>query len=196
MPGQSRRGRLFVLSGPSGVGKDTVLAELLRIRPELGRPPAFTTRGQRPGEVAGRDYWFVDEETFAAMARGGQFLETALVHGHRYGTPREAVEELLGSGRDVVLKPDVQGAAQLRDAGLEATFIFLAPPDPGVLVERLRRRGTESPEEISMRLRDQPRELAAAASFDHRVVNDEVERAAREIADLVAGVRPGVTEPS
>jgi guanylate kinase len=184
------RGRLIVLSGPSGVGKDTVIVELLRLHPKLCRPAAFTTRARRPGEEDGRDYSFVDPQTFAAMKADQQFLETAVVHGHDYGTSRARVSGLLGRDEDVLLKIDVQGAAKLRDAGVDALFVFLAPPSREVLLERLHGRETESPEELAIRTRDQEHELAEARWYDHRVVNDDVGRAAREIAGLLAEVPP------
>ncbi len=186
-------GRLFVLSGPSGVGKDTVIRELVRLRPQLRRPPAFTTRLPRPGEVPDRDYSFVDPDTFAAMEAKGRFLETALVHGQRYGTSRERVETERARGRDVLLKLDVQGAAQLRDLGGDAIFIFLAPPSREALLARLQGRETEGPEELAVRTADADRELDEARWYQHRVVNDEVARAAAAVAEIVseAGAGPG-----
>lgn len=179
-----------MLSGPSGVGKDTVIAELMRLRPSLRRPAAYTTRGARAGEIDGRDYSFVSAGTFRTMEADHQFLETASVHGNRYGTSRARVEELLALGHDVLLKLDVQGAAQLREAGTEAVFVFLAPPSREVLLERLQQRETESPEELDRRTRDADRELAEAVWYHHRVVNDEVGRAARELSALME-VAPG-----
>ncbi len=180
-----RPGRLIILSGPSGVGKDTVIRRLLEIAPELRRPVAFTTRAPRPGEVDGRDYSFVGEPEFLAMRDAGQFLETAVVHGNRYGTARARVDELRRQGQDVLLKIDVQGAAQLRQQGLDGCFIFLAPPSPDVLRACLRRRQTESPEELAVRTHDAETEMAEAANYHHVVVNDQVERAAAEIAQIV-----------
>lgn len=184
-PAGQRPGRLIILSGPSGVGKDTVIRRLLEIAPELRRPVAFTTRAPRPGEVDGRDYSFVGEPEFLAMRDAGQFLETAVVHGNRYGTARARVDELRRQGQDVLLKIDVQGAAQLRKQGLDGCFIFLAPPSPDVLRARLRRRQTESPEELAVRTHDAETEMAEAANYHHVVVNDQVERAAAEIAQIV-----------
>lgn len=188
MSRNSGRGRLIVLSGPSGVGKDTVIQELLRLRPSLQRPAAYSTRVPRPGEVDGRDYSFVDQATFTAMAAADQFLETASVHGNRYGTARARVEELLVGGQDVLLKLDVQGAAQLRDAGADATFVFLTPPSREILIERLHRRETESEQELAVRSQDADRELAEARWYHHVVVNDEVARAARQVATILAGM--------
>jgi guanylate kinase len=185
----SGAGRIIVLSGPSAVGKDTVIQELLALSPALKRPPAYTTRLPRPGEVDGRDYSFVSPATFRTMEAAHQFLETASVHGNRYGTSRALVEELLGQGQDVLLKLDVQGAAQLRDEGVDATFVFLEPPSREALLERLLGRETESPDELAIRIRDADRELAEASWYHHRVVNDDVGRAAREVSAIV-GVAP------
>ncbi|MGA8206565.1 MAG: guanylate kinase [Candidatus Dormiibacterota bacterium] len=182
----SKKGRIVVLSGPSAVGKDTVIEELLKLSPCLRRPPGYTTRPPRPGEIDGRDYTFVTPQAFSAMERDNAFLETASVHGNRYGTAKARVDELLAQGWDVLLKPDVQGAALLRDSGTDAIFVFLEPPSREALVERQIGRGTESPEELAVRARDADRELAEAGWYHHRVVNDEVARAAREVADILA----------
>ncbi|HEY6538785.1 MAG TPA: guanylate kinase [Candidatus Dormibacteraeota bacterium] len=181
------KGRLVVLSGPSGVGKDTVLEQLVRDKPSWQRVGGYTTRPRRPGELDGREYSFVDIATFQEMEAGKQFLETALVHGNHYGTSRTQVEQLLAQGQDVLLKLDVQGARQLREAGVEAVFIFLAPPSREVLLERLRRRETESADELARRSADADRELAEAHWYHHVVVNDDVARAASEVAAILEG---------
>ncbi len=179
------RGRLVVLSGPSGVGKDTVIQAVRRRLPDLQRPVAYTTRAPRPGERDGLEYSFVTPEEFARLREKGEFLETATVHGNLYGTSRRRVEALRESGRDVLVKIDVQGAAQLLADQPEATFIFLAPPSREVLLARLRERATESPTELARRTEDADRELAQAGWYHHLVVNDEVERAAREVVQLL-----------
>ncbi len=184
-----RAGRLIVLSGPSGVGKDTVLHTMFDLDPQLRYSVSYTTRPARPGEVDGVSYSFVDEPTFRAMAERGEFLEWAVVHGNLYGTSLARVREALDRGEDVVLKIDVQGAAQLRGRVPEAVFIFLLPPSIDALRERLRARESEDPESLAVREADAQRELAAAEQYDHRVVNDQVERAAREILDIVAASR-------
>ncbi|MFZ0995136.1 MAG: guanylate kinase [Candidatus Dormiibacterota bacterium] len=185
MTRDSGKGRIVVLSGPSAVGKDTVIEEVLKLAPSLKRPPGYTTRLPRPGEVDGRDYTFVSPETFTAMAAGHQFLETAKVHGNCYGTAKARVDELLAQGWDVLLKPDVQGAALLRDSGIDAIFVFLEPPSREALIERQIRRGTESPEQLAIRSKDADRELAEANWYHHRVVNDDVARAAAEVAAIL-----------
>lgn len=191
----SARGRLVVLSGPSGVGKDTVLQTLFALDPSLRYSVSYTTRPPRPGEVDGLSYSFVDQATFRAMVDRGEFLEWANVHGNLYGTSLRRVGEHLERGEDVVLKIDVQGAAQLRGrVGGEAIFIFLLPPSIEELRERLRSRDSESHESLAQRDADAVRELAEAEGYDHRVVNDQVERAAREILDIVAASRDGNAE--
>jgi guanylate kinase len=183
------RGRLIVLSGPSGVGKDTVLHLLFDLDPQLRYSVSYTTRPPRPGEVDGVSYSFVDEPTFLRMVDAGEFLEWARVHGNLYGTSLRRVREHLERGEDIVLKIDVQGAAQLRGRVPEAIFIFLLPPSIDELRERLRSRESETGESLAQRDADAVRELAEAERYDHRVVNDQVERAAREILELVAASR-------
>ena len=183
------RGRLIVISGPSGVGKDTVLHELFVLDPHLRYSVSYTTRAPRPGEVDGVSYTFVDEATFTAMADRGEFLEWARVHGNLYGTSLARVRESLARGEDIVLKIDVQGAEQQRGRVPEAVFIFLLPPSLEELRERLRARESEDADSLAVREADAVRELAEAERYDHRVVNDEVERAVREILDIVAASR-------
>lgn len=185
-PGRRRRGHLIVISGPSGVGKDTVLRKVFELDPRLRYSVSYTTREPRSGEVDGVSYTFVDEPGFAAMRERGEFLETAVVHGRHYGTSRRRVREALERGEDIVLKIDVQGAAQLRGRVDDAVFIFLLPPSVEVLRERLRGRGTDDEASVRRRQEDAVRELADAERYDHRVVNADVERAAREILSIVA----------
>lgn len=145
-----------------------------------------TTRPPRPGEVEGIHYLFVSDERFDAMARSGDLLESAVVHGrHRYGTPRGPVEERLARGEPVLLEIDLQGARQVRAAMPDARFVFLAPPSWDELVSRLVGRGTESEEERERRLATARLELAAASEFDHVVVNDDVQRATDELARIM-----------
>lgn len=185
------QGRLIVLSGPSGVGKDTVLRTLFELDPHLRYSVSYTTRPPRPGEVDGVSYSFVDVPGFEAMIERGELLEWARVHGNLYGTSLRRVRDHLERGEDVVLKIDVQGAAQLRGRVPEAIFIFLLPPSLEELRERLRARESESDESLAQRDADAVRELAEAGRYDHQVVNDQVERAAREILDIVAASRDG-----
>jgi len=179
------RSRLLVLAGPTAVGKGTVAAAVKENHPEILLSVSATTRPARPGEVDGEHYYFVDDAAFDRMVAGGELLEHATVHNkYRYGTPRMPIERALAQGRTVLLEIDLQGARQVRDADPAATLIFLLPPSWDELVNRLVGRGTEDAEERARRLRTAKGELAAQAEFDYRVVNDEVTRAAAEVAAL------------
>ena len=180
-------GKVFVITGPSGVGKGTLIEQLLERVSELELSISATTREPRPGEVEGRDYHFLSPEEFRKRIEGGDFLEHASYSGNHYGTLREEVERRLAEGRSVVLEIEVQGARQVRDAMPEAVLIFIAPPDEAVLRQRLEGRGTDSPEAIEQRLRTAEVELAARSEFPHVVVNDEVQNAASELERLVRG---------
>lgn len=185
------RGRLLVLSGPSGVGKSSVVAQLRSQRPDLVFSVSATTRSPRAGELDGVHYRFVDHAGFESMIARGQLLEWAEFAGHLYGTPAEPVEEALAAGSDVLLEIELQGARQVRDSAPSAIRVFLAPPSWEVLVERLQGRRTESPEVIERRLATARVELAAEAEFDHTVVNASVEEAAEAILALLDAARDG-----
>ena len=185
-------GRLFVITGPSGVGKGTLIHRLLERMPELELSVSATTRPPRPGERDRVDYHFKSEEEFDRMIREGRLLEHATYSGKRYGTPRSEVEPRLAAGRSVVLEIEVQGARQVREAMPEAVQVFIAPPSPGALRERLEGRGTDPPEAISRRLAAAEEELAARTEFGHVIVNDDLDRATDELVALVSGlVRAG-----
>ncbi|MCE3265391.1 MAG: guanylate kinase [Solirubrobacterales bacterium] len=181
----SDRGKVFVITGPSGVGKGTLIKRLLAAVPELELSVSATTRDPRAGEQDGRDYHFLTEDEFQRRVDGDHFLEFATYSGNRYGTLRSAVIKRLDQGRSVVLEIEVQGASQVRQAMPEAIQIFIAPPDPGVLRERLVTRATDSEEEIEKRLRRAEVELEAQVDFPHVVVNDDVQEAAAELEKLV-----------
>jgi guanylate kinase len=180
-------GKVFVITGPSGVGKGTLIEQLLGRVPELELSISATTREPRPGEADGREYHFLPPEEFRRRIESGDFLEHASYSGNHYGTLRDEVERRLAEGRSVVLEIEVQGARQVRDAMPEAVQIFIAPPDEAVLRDRLEGRGTDSPEDIEQRLRTAEVELAARSEFPHVVVNDEVQKAAAELERLVRG---------
>lgn len=178
--------RLTVLAGPTAVGKGTVVQALRARHPDLAVSVSATTRAPRPGEVDGVHYHFVTDARFDELVRDGRMLEWALVHGaHRYGTPRGPVEEKLARGIPVLLEIDLAGARQVRAAMPGAQLVFLAPPSWEDLEHRLVGRGTEGPEERARRLRTARTELAAEGEFDHIIVNDDVERAAAELAHLM-----------
>jgi guanylate kinase len=179
-------GKVFVITGPSGVGKGTLIERLLERIPELELSISATTREPRPGELDGRDYHFLSPEEFRRRLEKGDFLEHASYSGNYYGTLRDEVQSRVARCRSVVLEIEVQGARQVRDSmGDEAVLIFIAPPDEAVLRERLEARGTDSPEAIEQRLRTAEVELAARSEFPLEVVNDEVQKAASELERLV-----------
>ncbi len=180
-------GKVLVITGPSGVGKGTLIEQLLERVPELELSVSATTREPRQGEVDGRDYHFLTPEEFDRRVEAGDFLEHATYSGNRYGTLRQEVERRLAEGRSVVLEIEVQGARQVRAAMPEAVLIFIAPPDPASLRKRLEGRGTDSAEAIERRLRTAEIELEAQAEFPHVIVNDEVQKSASDLEALVRG---------
>lgn len=183
------RARLTVLSGPSGVGKGTVVAEVRRLFPHVWVSVSCTTRTPRPGESDGVQYHFVSDAQFDELIATSQLLEWATFAGNRYGTPRKPVEQHLAAGRPTVLEIELQGARQIRESMPEAQFVLLAPPSMAELRGRLMGRRTEGLPDLEARLARAEIELAAADEFDEVIVNDDVERAAGELVKLIeAGV--------
>jgi guanylate kinase len=185
------RGNLFILSGPAGAGKGTLRKILFREIPELSFSVSCTTRPPRHGEMDGRDYHFVSADDFREMINRGEFLEWADVHGNYYGTKRLDVESDLKSGRDVLLEIDVQGSRQVKSKMPEAIRVFITAGSLDELEWRLEERGSESPSQMDVRLRNAATEMRHAAEYDHIIVNDAVERSSRELINLVKGYRNG-----
>ena len=181
----AEKGTLLVLSGPSGVGKSTVLRRMMDGRDDMAFSVSATTRAPRPGEEEGKDYFFVTRERFDEMVERGELLEHAEFVGNCYGTPRSQVEQRLEAGITVVLDIEVQGAAQVKALMPEALTVFLAPPSLEALEQRLRGRGTETEEKIRSRLETARRELLLAPTYDFTVVNDDADRAASELAEIL-----------
>ena len=178
--------KVFVVTGPSGAGKGTLIRELVARRPDLEVAVSATTRARRPDEVDGRDYYFLSEDDFVERVREGEFLEHVVyVSGHRYGTLQSEVERILGSGRSCILELETEGARGVRDARPESTTIFVDTPSFAELERRLRERATESGGEIDERLELARQQREEAGDFEYKVVNDNVERALRELEDIV-----------
>lgn len=177
--------RLFVISGPSGAGKGTLLAELRKQRPDLGLTVSATTRSPRPGEVDGTSYYFLSDEEFRSRIAAGEFVEWAEVHGHLYGTLVSEVKRLLAKGHSLVLEIDVRGALNVRKVYPDAVLIFIEPPSLQALEERLRGRGTEDEASIELRLKNARHEMELADQYDARIVNDTVDRAAQELGSVM-----------
>lgn len=180
-----RKGNLFIVSGPSGAGKGTLVKGLASRVPDLWVSVSVTTRPPRPGEVEGVHYFFIADEEFDRLAETGGLLEHAEVHGNRYGTPRAAVEEKVRDGRQVILEIDPQGAFQVRDLMPESVLLFIQPPSMDELIRRLRGRGSETDEQVAVRMRTAKRELELVGKYDHVVINDDVSRAADELARII-----------
>ena len=182
---------IVVISGPSGVGKDTVIALMRRRMPECRFAVTATTRERRDDEVDGEHYFFYSEAGFRRMIADGELMEWAEVYGKLYGVPRRQIAEALESGVDVIVKTDVQGAATIKRIEPRALLVFLAPPDMDALPARLRRRRTESPDDFAVRIRTAAAEMLAAADFDRVVVNhdDRVDETVEEVRAIIAAER-------
>ena len=183
------RGTLFVVSSPSGGGKGTIIRHVLEDVGNLSYSVSYTTRAPRQGEIDGREYFFVSRETFEEMVAAGEFLEWACVHGNLYGTAKNQIIEDTAAGADIILEVDVQGAASVRRLLMDSVSIFILPPSYDVLRQRLITRGTDSPEELELRLRNAPEELKQYSAFDYVIINDEIDRAVGQLASIIYAER-------
>ena len=179
------KGRLFVITAPSGAGKTSLIEALLRDDPSLKISTSYTTRPPRPGEKNGVDYHFVDEPTFLAMRSRGEFLESAEVHGYRYGTAKKVIDQALKQGDDLILEIDWQGAAQVRSLYPDCVGIFIVPPSLEELERRMRARGQDSDAVIRRRLENAREELKHRDEFKYAIINKDFETARRELASII-----------
>ena len=179
-------GRLVILSGPSGVGKDTVINEWVRLNPRVERVVAYTTRSPRVGEIPDVDYHFVSRDEFLKKAEAGDFLEYKLVYDNYYATPLKDMEAMLAAGKIAILKIDVQGALSAMQLRPDAMSVFILPPSEEELRRRIVERGSDEPEVVRKRLDQALSEIAQSDQYRHRIVNDSVENAVRQLEALVA----------
>ena len=182
-------GNLYIVSAPSGAGKTSLVAKLLENDTRIRKSVSYTTRSPRPGEKDGQHYHFVTPETFEKMAQAGDFLESATVHGNRYGTSRRWVEEQLAGDTDIVLEIDWQGAAQVRGLMPAAISIFILPPSFEALLQRLNSRAQDAPEVIATRLANAREEISHVDDFDYVIINSEFKVAVAELQDIVRAER-------
>jgi guanylate kinase len=179
-----KNGQLFVISAPSGAGKTTLIQQVMVRFPQVSYSVSHTTRPPRPGEIDGKDYFFVTEQTFTRMIQAGEWLEWARVHAHYYGTSRPFVEKQLAAGSSLLLDIDVQGARQIMDAGLDPVTIFILPPSIEELRQRLEKRGTDSAQTIALRLENAKKEIALTHLYQYVVKNDDLTTAADQLCAI------------
>ena len=179
------KGKLFVITAPSGAGKSSLIDALLRDDPSVKLSISYTTRAPRPGEQNGREYHFVDDAAFLAMRSSGEFLESAEVHGYRYGTSKNVIREALERGQDLILEIDWQGARQVRSLYPDCVGIFILPPSFEELERRMRARGQDSEAVIRRRLENAREELTHAEEFDYAIINKDFDTARRELAEII-----------
>ena len=178
-------GRLFVISGPSGVGKGTIVGDIMETVENVSFSVSATTRAPRPGEVDGVSYYFLTKEEFREKIDNGGFLEWAEVHGNYYGTPKAPVEKLMAEGKDVILDIDVQGAMQVKDSGVQGAFIFILPPSMEELRNRITNRGTETQEAIELRMSKVAGEISYVDRYDYFVINEDLQEAISQVKSIM-----------
>ena len=179
------KGLLFVITAPSGAGKSSLIDALLKDDARLRLSVSYTTRAPRPGEVNGREYHFVDEKTFLAMLERGEFLESAEVHGNRYGTSQAVIREALARGQDLMLEIDWQGAQQVRRLYPQCVGVFILPPSVAELERRMRARGQDTDEVIRRRLASAEEEISHAPEFDYAIINKDFDEAKRDLLAII-----------
>ncbi len=184
-----KQGLLFVVSAPSGAGKTSLCRGITGSLKDLTHSISYTTRKPRPGEIDGRDYYFVDEKRFREMVQAGDFAEWAEVHANHYGTSRRALEDMISKGLDVILDIDTQGAKQIKPKYKTAVFIFIMPPSLDILEERLRNRKSDQEEEIRRRIQRSREEIRDYATYDYIVVNQDFDRALNDLRSIVLAER-------
>lgn len=183
------KGNLIIITSPSGGGKGTLIKEVLATMPHIGYSVSYTTRPMRHNEENGRDYFFITSEEFARLEANGEFLESATVHGNRYGTSKSQVENVTAAGYDIILEIDVQGAKAILEKMPEAVSIFIMPPSFEVLRARLTKRATESSDHLNLRLRNSFTEVREYEFFEYVVVNQELETASNELSSIIRSER-------
>lgn len=181
------KGKLFVISGCSGVGKGTLLDMLLKRHPQLKLSVSATTRNPRPGEKEGVNYFFTGKEEFLNGVKNGEFLEWAEFNGNYYGTKKDRVEKMLSLGENLILEIETQGALQIKQKLPDAVLVFILPPSLEELENRLRGRNTEDEKSIQGRLHEVRREIECSKNYDYRIVNDNLERAFKELENIICG---------
>lgn len=185
-----KKGKLFIISGPSGSGKGSICKKLMTMDDDIVMSVSVTTRKPRHGEVHGREYFFIDRDEYMEMLSGGALLEHASVYGETmYGTPREPVIGWLDDGRDVILEIDVQGAFQVRENYPESVLIFILPPSIEELESRIVGRGSETDETMKARLAEARNEIGLSDEYDYRIVNEDLDQATRELYDIITKER-------
>jgi len=182
-------GTLFIVSSPSGGGKTSLVKALLEAEPEVRLSVSYTTRAPRPGETEGRDYHFVTAPVFERMLAAGEFLESAVIYGNRYGTSQKWIERERSEDRDVVLEIDWQGAQQVRRLIRQVVSIFIMPPSPEILESRLRGRGQDSEEVVARRLAAAREEISHVSEYEYVIINDDFDRAAQDLRSIIRAER-------